>query len=342
MGELLHTRSRSLRTVDAAHRPLQAKWHWEPKSKTAIIESARIIGLALLPPGKFHPFELDTFGLGAAIRAATEQGAKRCLIGIGGSATNDGGFGLACAMGWTFFDRDGHPIERWTELRSLAVIRAPKGRHRFGEMIAAGDVENPLLGVRGATRVYGPQKGLRRGELELAELCLRRLATVFTKTFGGNFSTATGAGAAGGLGFGLRAFLSARLESGFDVFARVAKVNQRLRSVDLAITGEGRIDASTLMGKGTGQIAQHCRKAGIPCLALAGSIEPTTGVNRTFTRVHTIMELTNLNLAKSNPAHWLERLAVHAARSADPATIEAMTWERRRLAGQSASSETPT
>src|SRR6185369_6025663 len=170
------------------------------------IESARVIGLAQLPAGKFHPFDLDTFGLGHVLTAAATKGAKRCVIGIGGSATNDGGFGLARALGWEFLDGNGVVIEQWTRLDALVRIQRP--RHRavtFADLRAAVDVGNPLLGRRGATRVYGPQKGLRQQELERAEGCLRRMASVFESQFGRKLAVQTGAGAAGGLGFGLMA-----------------------------------------------------------------------------------------------------------------------------------------
>src|SRR6266545_2142160 len=115
ISALLRAKPQTVKTEDAAHRPCEATWWWEAKTKTAIVESARVIGLAMLPPGKFHPFELDTFGLGAVLRAAQEKAAKQILIGIGGSATNDGGFGLARSLEWRFVDNHGHPVERWTE-----------------------------------------------------------------------------------------------------------------------------------------------------------------------------------------------------------------------------------
>ena len=124
--------------MDAAHRPCVAKWWWEPRTRTAIIESAAVIGLAMLPPKRFHPFQLDTLGLGAVVRAAAKKGAQRCLMGIGGSATNDGGFGLARALGWEFLDRKGQLIERWTDLHRLERIRAPQ-RRRWFRQLARGD-----------------------------------------------------------------------------------------------------------------------------------------------------------------------------------------------------------
>ena len=257
---LLQARSQRVKTVDAAHRPCVARWWWEPRTRTAIIESAAVIGLAMLPPKRFHPFQLDTLGLGAVVRAAAKKGATRCLMGIGGSATNDGGFGLARALGWEFLDRNGQLIEHWTGLHRLQRIRAPRRRRWFARRLVATDVQNPLLGPRGATRVYGPQKGLRPQDFALAERCLGRLARVVREQFGRDFAREPGAGAAGGLGFGLLAFLGAELKPGFDLFARQAALERHLRAADLVITGEGAIDRSTLMGKGVGQIARRCRR----------------------------------------------------------------------------------
>src|SRR6476619_671332 len=122
VSSLLKAEPQTVKTVDAAHRPCEAVWWWHSPTRTAIVESARVIGLAQLPPGKYHPFELDTQGLGAVLKAALNRGAVRCLVGIGGSATNDGGFGLACALGWQFFSTHDEKIVRWTELRTLAQV----------------------------------------------------------------------------------------------------------------------------------------------------------------------------------------------------------------------------
>jgi glycerate kinase len=310
MGKLLGANIQKIKTVDAAHQACMAQWWWEPKTKTAVIESASVIGLAKLPPGKFHPFELDTFGLGTVIQAAADKGARRCFIGIGGSATNDGGFGMARALGWKFWDRDNVPIECWTELHRLARISAPKRRQRFKELIVAVDVQNPLLGIRGATRVYGPQKGLRPEDFATAEKCLK---TLVIRRRSQSAATMPGAGAAGGLGFGLMTFLGARAEPGFDLFARFAKLNQKLRAMDLVITGEGLIDKSTFMGKGVGEIARRSRKEKIPCLAFAGKIAARAPANRFFAEAHSLVELTTVEKATSQPAFWLERLARQTA-----------------------------
>ncbi len=311
-GALLQARTRRVGTVDAAHRPCVARWWWQRRSRTAVIESAEVIGLAMLPPGRFHPFQLDTFGLGKVLRAAARTGATRCMIGIGGSATNDGGFGLARALGWQFLDCNGQLIERWTDLSQLASMRAPQRRRWFRRCLVATDVQNLLLGPRGATRVYGPQKGLRPQDFALAERCLGRLAQVVKRQCGSDLARVPGAGAAGGLGFGLLAFLGAELRPGFDLFARHAGLARRLRAADVVITGEGAIDRSTLMGKGVGQIAQRCRRLRIPCIGLAGMVSAGLGTAGLFAATYALTDLTTAGQAKAQPARWLERLAYRA------------------------------
>ena len=312
---LFKARIQHVKTVDAAQRPCETRWWWEPQTGTAVIESAAVIGLAMLPPKRFHPFQLDTLGLGAVVRAAAKKGARRCLVGIGGSATNDGGFGLARALGWEFLDRKGELIERWTALDQLERIRAPRRRRYFSSLMVATDVQNRLLGRRGATRVYGPQKGLRPRDFTLAERCLGRLARVVKKQFRRDFAREPGAGAAGGLGFGLLAFLGAEMQPGFDLFARQASLERRLHAADLVVTGEGAIDRSTLMGKGVGQIARRCRELKIPCIGLAGMVGAGPGTGAFLTQAHALTELTTLAQAKARPAYWLGRLARRAANS---------------------------
>lgn len=314
LGRCLEAHVRRIRTVDAAHRPCRARWWWEPGTKTAVIESAQVIGLAKLPPGQFHPFDLDTFGLGALLEETVRLGAHRCIFGIGGSATNDGGFGLARALGWRFLSARGGEIRKWTDLNNLAYIRAPRSEDARAEFIVAVDVLNPLLGVQGATRIYGPQKGLRSSELMRAEQCLRQLERVFTKDFGGSCSRARGAGAAGGLGFGLAAFAGAKLAPGFDLFARHAGLNRRLRMADIVITGEGGMDRSTLMGKGVGQIARLCRRRKIPCIGLAGQIDERVRTSRLFRQTGALVDLTSPARARRESGKWLEILAEQTAR----------------------------
>jgi len=312
ISRILGAGTRNVKTVDAAHRPLEAQWWWHAGSRTAVIESARVIGLAQLPRGKYHPFDLDTFGLGAVLRDAAASGATRCLLGIGGSATNDAGFGMARALGWQFFNAHEENLARWTDLRDLAAIRPPGQGRLFEELVVAVDVRNPLLGPEGCSRVYGPQKGLM--EFEVAEQNLEQLATVLNRELKLDFADQPGAGAAGGLGFGLCSFAGARLESGFDLFARLARLEERIQSAQLVLTGEGALDAQTLMGKGVGEIGNRCRQLGVPCLGLAGAVPDPEGARKKFVGTYALTpEFTTKEESFREPALWLERLAARAA-----------------------------
>ncbi len=314
MGRPLGAEVQTVRTVDAAHRPIIAQWWWEPKTATAIIESATTIRLALLPAGKFHPFELDTFGLGAMLHAAANAGAKRCLLGIGGSATNDGGFGLARALGWRFCNRRDEDIQRWNELAALARLEPPAARTRFGELVVAVDVQNPLLGPSGCTRIFGPQKGLHTEDFESAERCLARLAAVAEEQSGLKCADEYGAGAAGGLGFGLRCFAEAKLESGFEVFSRHTNLAGQVKSAQVVLTGEGRVDGQSFMGKGVGSLANMCRDSGVPCIVFAGEISASAHILQLFHRAYALApDFTSRENSFAQPAVWLATAAENAA-----------------------------
>jgi glycerate kinase len=320
LGQLLPARLRSVRTLDAAHQPIRADWWWVAGQELAIIEAARVIGLAMLPPKKFHPFHLDTFGLGRVLQAAANVGARKCVIGIGGSATNDGGFGLARALGWKFRDQSGRTLEQWSLLRDLASVEPPSERLRM-EMTVAVDVGNPLLGPRGCTRVYGPQKGIEPEDVLHAERCLRRLKTVVEQTLNLEWARTPGAGAAGGLGFGLMAFAGAKPQSGFEVFCSAARLEERLRQSDLVITGEGAVDRQTGMGKGVGQVMRLCRKLKIPCITLAGAVEAGIRSGRLFSRTFALTDITSLDEAKARPDYHLARLSALTAGGLDATAV---------------------
>ncbi len=313
LSGLLGASRRSVMTLDAAHRPLRCVWWWA-RTKTAIIESARVNGLAMLAGEGFHPFQLDTFGLGKVFRAAEKAGARECVIGVGGSATNDGGFGLGRALGWKFFDPDGAELKEWWQLHELTEVRAPAAPLRLRVMVAV-DVRNPLLGSLGCSRTYGPQKGLRPEDFNLTEKCLARLASVLWEQHGLGDAKAAGAGAAGGLGFGLTAFAGARIESGFDLFARYARLEERIRAADVVVTGEGAMDEQTRMGKGVGQIAHLCARLGVPCVGLAGAVGKSVRECRLFTHTRALTEVTDLPRAQSQAAYFLERLSEETARA---------------------------
>lgn len=314
LAELRDARPVKTTAVDASGRRCVVRWWWDATKRTAIIESARVIGLAMLPAGKFHPFELDTQGLALVLRAAANRGARRCVVGLGGSATNDGGFGLARGLGWKFFDGSENEIKRWTDLAKLARIEAPKGQNWPRQIIAAVDVHNSLLGARGCTRVYGPQKGLRPEEFAKCEAALRRLAAVVRGQLGEDFATKPGAGAAGGLGFGLATFAGASFEPGFDLIARVARLDKKVSRADVVITGEGRLDRSTLMGKGVGELAARCRRLGVPCIAFGGCVADRRALAGKFSFVGALTDLTTPVRAQKGAGQWLGRLASVAAR----------------------------
>jgi len=314
ISRVLNAEPQTIKTIDAAHRPCEAIWWWHSSTRTAIIESARVIGLAQLPPGKYHPFELDTQGLGEVLGAALNRGAVRCLVGIGGSATNDGGFGLACALGWQFLSTHDEKIVRWTELRTLAQVRPPERLRPFDSLIVAVDVANPLLGPNGCTRIYGPQKGLRPDDFEFAERCLEQLANILDKELHFNPAGEPGAGAAGGLGFGLSSFAGAQLEPGFGLFARYARLPEHLRDAQLVLTGEGAIDGSTAMGKGVGELASLCQQAGVPCLGLGGVVPEHPLTQRLFTSTYALApDWTTRESAMRQPFESLEKLTAKVA-----------------------------
>lgn len=321
LSELMGAEERLVSTVDAANRPREARWWWQAETRTAVIESAEIIGLALLPAGKFHPFNLDSRGLAPVLRAAWAAGAAHVIVGIGGSATNDGGFGMARDLGWIFLGQDRQPIERWIRLDQLAGWQAAGDLPASVGLTVAVDVENPLLGLQGCTRIYGPQKGIRREQVPVAEECLEKLARLAREELGTDFAHEPGAGAGGGLGFGFRVFTGARMESGFALFSRHSGFVRKIEEADLVLTGEGMMDRQTWMGKGTGQVARMCREQGKRCVGLGGSIEGATlevGGERLFHSLHGIApDLTNSGQAKAEAAKWLEILARKVAAEAD-------------------------
>jgi glycerate kinase len=316
LAGLRQAQTRRVETCDAARRPCVAEWWFDPSERMAIVEAARVNGLAQLPPGQFHPFDLDTFGLGAVFHDASRVGARRCLVGIGGSATNDAGFGLGRALGWRFLDGVGHEILRWPGLESLQRIEpAPMSTlPRFDEVRVAVDVENPLLGPLGCSRIYGPQKGLRPVDLPPAERALGRLAQCVQAMLGRDLASLPGSGAAGGLGFGLCAFLGGVLTPGFELFAGMARLRERLDSVDLVVTAEGSIDASSLMGKGVGGVTRLCREAGRPCVGLAGVIGDPEKVAGEFLEVRGLTPtFVSREEAFAHPALHLANLAAAVA-----------------------------
>jgi glycerate kinase len=317
VGHLLNAQRQECLTIDSAGQTRRAAWWFASTTRTAIIETAQANGLALLPSNPCHPFELDTFGIGALLKAATRAEARRIYVGLGGSATNDGGFGFARALGWTFWNSRGTELRAWTELLQLTRVQAPAQRlPTTTELVIAVDVSNPLLGPSGATRVYGPQKGLRASDLRIVEDCLTRLAHVTEQLLQHDFAIEPGSGAAGGLGFALRAFCGGKFQPGAEVFSALAGLAQRIDNADLIITGEGAFDHQSLMGKGVGTVAQACARAGKRCLCLAGSIctEPMSIPGENFCAYSIVPTIADLEYAQLHASECLRQLATRVAR----------------------------
>ena len=315
LAELENAKPVQCQTIDAAHRPIAASWWWQEEQKMAIIESACIVGLAQLPPSKYHPFELDTFGLGSVLEEIAKRGVETCVMGIGGSATNDGGFGMAKALGWKFLNKDHKEITKWTELDRLSIVSPPKKARLFNNLIIASDVENVLLGEKGASRIYGPQKGLLPRDMHKSEKCLQSLSERVDAHTQHGWRHEPGSGAAGGLGYGLMAFLGGKAESGFDFFAKRADLDSQLEWADLVITGEGSLDVSTLMGKGVGSVATKSKQMGKACVGIAGTASNRDKLSALFTNIYQITpSLTNQESALKFASKWLKKLAENASK----------------------------
>ncbi len=317
LAGLMGAQPRRITTVNAAHEPIPCVWWWNANTRVAIVESARVNGLAMMAGKKRHPFQLDTFGLGNVLRAAARAGAVKCITGVGGSATNDGGFGLARALGWKFTGKSGTELAEWWQLFELAEILPPPSPLDMSIVIAV-DVYNPLLGKHGCSRIYGPQKGLRQEDFHFADKCLARLAEVLRKQLHRGNAKEPGAGAAGGLGFGIAAFAGGKILSGFDFFAKNARLQKRIRAADLVITAEGAMDQQTSMGKGVGQIARLCRKEGVPCVGFAGMMDASVKKSRLFTKARALTDLTSQKNAQARAARWLAKLSAETAGSSLP------------------------
>lgn len=244
--------------------------------KTAVIEMARSSGLALVPKEKRNPAITTTYGVGELIREALDRGVRRILVGIGGSATNDGGAGMAQALGARLLDREGRELSfGGLALRELHAIDMSNFHPlaRECEVIVMADVKNPLCGPEGASYVYGPQKGGTKELIEELDKALFHFAQIVRQDLGKDILNLPGAGAAGGLGGGLVAFLNAKLRPGIEVVLETLNVEEKLDGVDIVISGEGKIDGQTIFGKGPAGIAKKAKERGIPVILLGGSVD---------------------------------------------------------------------
>lgn len=262
--------------------PVEAVFGMLGDGHTAVVEMAAASGLPLVPEDKRDPTLTSTYGTGELIRAALNLGARQIIVGIGGSATTDGGCAMAQALGVEFYDKRGQRIERVTggRLQDVAHIDMSRRDERVEglRVRVACDVDNPLYGPEGAARVYSPQKGATPEQVELLDAGLKHLAEVIRKDVGVDVANMPGAGAAGGLGAGLVAFLGASLERGVRIVVEAVGLAEKMKGADLAITGEGKIDKQTAYGKTPAGVVEVAKPLGVPVVALGGSVAMETHV----------------------------------------------------------------
>lgn len=254
--------------------------------RLAVLEMAEAAGMWRIDPAERDPLRASTFGVGQMIRHAVEVSrVERVLVGIGGSATNDGGAGMASALGVGFRDAAGNGLEAVPlELERLQRVEWG-GRIGLPPIEVACDVDNPLLGAGGATAVYGPQKGAGEFERARLERVLERLVEVLDAR---ELAVRPGAGAAGGLGFGLMAFAGAVLRPGFEVVAEALELGSRLAAADLVITGEGSLDRQSLAGKGPVGVARMARGLGVRVVGVAGRTDGEIRASGVFDRIESL------------------------------------------------------
>ena len=253
--------------------PVKAGYGWIRETKTAIMEMAAAAGIIIIGKDK-RPLEATTYGVGEMMKDAIGKGCRNFIIGIGGSATNDGGIGMLTALGYEFLDSDGKAVGiGGGALKDIASIRTEKAMPELKEcqFKIACDVTNPLCGTNGATYIYGPQKGVTEDLKDVLDKALASYAEVTKKCLGTDFAEYEGAGAAGGLGFAFLSYLGADLQPGIDLVLDAVEMEEAMKGADLVFTGEGRLDYQTAMGKAPVGIAKLAKKYGAKVIALAGA-----------------------------------------------------------------------
>jgi len=256
--------------------PVDARWGRIDDGRCAVIEMAAASGLTLLRPEELDVARASTHGTGQLIAHALDAGVQRILLGVGGSATNDGGAGMAEALGAVLLDdHDQRLPSGGAALANLARIDVGRLDPRLGgaDIRVLCDVQNPLLGPEGASAVYGPQKGANPAQVAQLDRALANYAAIVERDLGVRVDDIPGGGAAGGLAAGLVAFCEAKLQSGFDAIADAVRLADRLAQADLVITGEGRLDTQSAYGKTVAGVSALSRALDVPCLAVAGLVD---------------------------------------------------------------------
>lgn len=273
---LLNSKARQvkIKVTDPLGRPISSAYFID-ENQTAILEMAEASGLKYLAVNERNPMIANTLGFGQMIKNAAEQGVKSIVIGIGGSATNDAGCGMASLLGYNFFDTNGKLIEPYGG-NLLEIVKITRPKDKFWENIeikVACDVQNPLYGPNGAAHIYGAQKGANLEQIKMLDAGLKHISDIIQKDLGLSFAHVPGAGAAGGMGFGLMSFLNAELKSGIDLILDHQNFDQALYGVDLIFTGEGKIDNQTLAGKVINGVVARAKKENIPVVGVCGKLE---------------------------------------------------------------------
>ena len=288
--------------------------------KMAVIEMARAAGLTLVKKEKRNPLYTTTYGVGEVIRDAMEQGCRHFLVGIGGSATNDGGIGMLKALGFGLWDKKGNPVSNGAlGLASLAHITEENVPDMLKECTfeIACDVGNPLCGPEGCSAVFGPQKGAEEKMIKRMDAWMEQYALLAQKHYPDADPFASGAGAAGGLGFAFLTFTNAVIKSGIEIVAEKTYLEDAIKDADVVVTGEGRLDAQSAMGKAPVGIAKLAKKYGKPVLALSGSIGESAakcneqGIDAYFSILKTPMsseEAMQVHTAKENLQDTAEQI----------------------------------
>jgi glycerate kinase len=288
--------------------------------KTAVIEMAAASGLPLLTPAERNPLKTTTYGTGELINDALNRGCQKFIIGLGGSATNDGGCGMAQALGAKLLDQNGNETGfGGGELQKINTIDISgiDNRIKRAEFLAACDVDNPLYGEKGASAVYGPQKGATEDEVITLDKGLEHFALLVKQQLNFDIKDVAGAGAAGGLGAGVMVFLNARLQRGIEIVTQINNLSEKMTGAGLVITGEGRIDFQTAFGKTPFGVAQMAKEKNIPVIAMAGSLGEgyQTLFEKGFDGIYSIMnESMSLKYAIENAAKLLENAAENVVR----------------------------
>lgn len=288
---------------------VEATWLYLPQTRTAVIEMAKASGIHLIKKKALNPWKASSYGTGELICQAVKKGATNLLIGIGGSATVDGGLGMMQALGAELKDAVGQPISTdhnaLMDLKDIFTQNIQEDIRRL-KITVLCDVENLLLGPKGAVNVFGPQKGASPEDVNKLEMYMRKFGELTKKCTGQDFSNMPGSGAAGGMGFALMAFLGARMVNGVAYLIEKMELESQIKTADLLITAEGRADKQTLGGKGPMGVARLAKKYDVPCVMLAGQVEDFEMLNHGFDAIFSITNgAGSLEQAMQNTAQHL-------------------------------------